>query len=185
MPWSGSLRCSWPCCRLLSAWSCCWSPPVRIAGRGLVKSHSLHCNERARSSSAVSTTWRLVFPVLVVIRSRLAAAFGESITCNLVNNVPSGSLSARSLYRFCRSAVLIGPISRPPFRYSVTGEGAGRQRLQKKIPRQVIPAGVGDDRLKTQSVPKTLDGPVPALPFLLRRKTRGAVLLRQTATLGP
>ena len=31
VPWSGSLRCSWPCCRPSSAWSCCWSPPVRIA----------------------------------------------------------------------------------------------------------------------------------------------------------
>ena len=30
VPWSGSLRCSWPCCRPSSAWSC-WLPPVRIA----------------------------------------------------------------------------------------------------------------------------------------------------------
>ena len=30
VPWSGSLRCSWPCCRSSSAWSC-WLPPVRIA----------------------------------------------------------------------------------------------------------------------------------------------------------
>ena len=29
-PWSGSLRCSWPCCRPSSAWSC-RLPPVRIA----------------------------------------------------------------------------------------------------------------------------------------------------------
>ena len=30
VPWSGSLRCSWPCCRPSSAWSC-RLPPVRIA----------------------------------------------------------------------------------------------------------------------------------------------------------
>ena len=30
VPWSGSLRCSWPCCRSSSAWSC-RLPPVRIA----------------------------------------------------------------------------------------------------------------------------------------------------------
>ena len=105
-----------------------------IAGQGLVKSHSLHCNERASSFRAVSTTWRLVCPVLVVIRSRLAAAFGESITCNLDNSVPSGSLSARSLYRFCRSAVLIGPISRPPFRYSVTSEGVTVMGISVPVP---------------------------------------------------
>ena len=30
VPWSGSLRRSWPCCRSPSAWSC-RLPPVRIA----------------------------------------------------------------------------------------------------------------------------------------------------------
>ena len=30
VPWSGWLRCSWPCCRPSSAWSC-RLPPVRIA----------------------------------------------------------------------------------------------------------------------------------------------------------
>ena len=30
VPWSGSLRCSWPCCRSSSGWSC-RLPPVRIA----------------------------------------------------------------------------------------------------------------------------------------------------------
>ena len=30
VPWPGSPRCSWPCCRPSSAWSC-WLPPVRIA----------------------------------------------------------------------------------------------------------------------------------------------------------
>ena len=29
VPWPGSPRCSWPCRRLSSAWSC-WLPPVRI-----------------------------------------------------------------------------------------------------------------------------------------------------------
>ena len=26
VPWPGSLRGPWPCCRLASAWSWCWSP---------------------------------------------------------------------------------------------------------------------------------------------------------------
>ena len=35
VPWPGSLRCSWPCCRLSSPWSC-WLSPVRIAAGGVV-----------------------------------------------------------------------------------------------------------------------------------------------------
>lgn len=85
-------------------------------------SHSLQCNERASSFRAVSIAGRLVCPVRAVIRSRLAAAVGESITCNLVSKVPSTSLSARFRHRRCRSAVLIGLISYPPFRCWVTGD---------------------------------------------------------------
>ena len=37
VPWPGSLRCSWPCCRSLSVWSCHLSP-VRIASGAVVGS---------------------------------------------------------------------------------------------------------------------------------------------------
>ena len=41
---------------------------------GLGQRHSLHCNDRVNSFSAVSTAYRLVCPVRAVIRARLAAA---------------------------------------------------------------------------------------------------------------
>ena len=82
-------------------------------------------SDLANSRKAVSIACRRVCPVIIVIRERSAAADGDSIVCNLVNNVPSGSLSARSLYRRCRSVVLIGPTSRPPFSLQCNESGGG------------------------------------------------------------
>ena len=67
----------------------------------------------ANSRKAVSTTWRLVCPVIIVIRERSVAAAGDNMVCSLVSEVPPGPFIARSRYRRCRSAVVIAAMSRP------------------------------------------------------------------------
>ena len=78
VPWPGSLRRSWPCCRLSSAWFCCWSLPVRIAPPGslwLWSPWSCWWPAKSRAGRVIrGPGWFRLAPGLLSARSCPAAA---------------------------------------------------------------------------------------------------------------